>query len=77
MTVYTKLYTIQSKCFPSVEDEAMQGFTILTMLENANNFLSVLCYQVLEVGSEFCEEESHHTAGMTFFFHLNENIFKF
>ena len=43
----------------------MQGFIILTMLENANNFLSALWYQVSEMGSEICEEESH-MAGMSF-----------
>lgn len=63
----------QWKSFASFEDEAMQGFITLTMLENADNFLSALCYQVLEVGSEICEEESH-MAGMRFFPFERESI---
>lgn len=54
----------------------MQVFITLTMLKNADNFLSALYYQVLEVGPESCEEENH-MAEMSFFCHLNENLLKF
>lgn len=46
------------------------------MLENADNFSCGLCYQVLEVGSDICEAETH-MAGMKVFSHLNDNLFKF